>query len=128
MHNNIQDLNTIVFDSKKVSILKATDHEGKELKFHLQNDHEFAVALGIPLVVEYHRKLNKDEDIKINLHFSTTPESDAIQWVSKESTISKVNKFMYMQCEPILGRTFFPCQVYIQILKLLGYSICKSNS
>jgi len=112
--NKVQDQTIIVLDNKNLVIHKVTNAKNANLNFVVQSEHPLKIPIGTPVVITYDRKLNKDEKFNVILHFSTTELSSAIQWVDKENTISKVNKFMYMQCEPILCRTFFPSQVQIE--------------
>jgi len=47
---------------------------------------------------------------KINIKFSTTDSSDALQWLDPSQTAGKKSPFLYTQSEPILGRSWLPCQ------------------
>src|SRR5687767_1016001 len=47
---------------------------------------------------------------QINIKFSTTDSSDALQWLEPSQTGGKKMPFLYTQSEPILGRSWLPCQ------------------
>jgi leukotriene-A4 hydrolase len=47
---------------------------------------------------------------QINIKFSTTDSSDALQWLAPSQTAGKKSPFLYTQSEPILGRSWLPCQ------------------
>ena len=47
---------------------------------------------------------------QINIKYSTTDSSYALQWLTPEQTAGKQTPFLYTQSEPILGRSWIPCQ------------------
>lgn len=47
---------------------------------------------------------------QINIKYSTTDSSYALQWLTPEQTAGKKSPFLYTQSEPILGRSWIPCQ------------------
>ncbi len=105
--NYAQDNTQIILDSKYVTV----DSNGEELDFTIQNNHRLKSSLGTPLVINYNKKLNVNEQINVVIGFKTTKQAESIQWVDKDKTLSKKTKYMYLQCQAILCRTFFPCQV-----------------
>jgi len=55
-------------------------------------------------------KRNKGNTVKIQISYSTTPESGGIQWFEPQQTDGKKRPYVYTQCEAILARTLLPCQ------------------
>lgn len=48
--------------------------------------------------------------MKVGVHYSTLPESAAIQWLDPEQTSGKVHPYLFTQCQAIHGRELLPCQ------------------
>jgi leukotriene-A4 hydrolase len=48
--------------------------------------------------------------LEINIIYSSTVDSSAIQWLDKEQTRNKDAPFMFTQCQAILARSLLPCQ------------------
>jgi len=112
-----QSTNRIILDCKNLIISEVENlTSAKKLNWSIYKNHEAADALGTPLVIELDRndfRLNEEFVLKIN--YSTTKESDAVQWLNSNQTNLKQFPFMFTQCEPILARTLFPCQVFFII-------------
>ena len=49
-------------------------------------------------------------DLRIQVVYSTTPESSAVQWLDASATKDKVAPFLFTQCQAIHARTLLPCQ------------------
>lgn len=47
---------------------------------------------------------------QINIKYCTTDSSHALQWLEPSQTAGKKVPFLYTQSEPILGRSWIPCQ------------------
>jgi leukotriene-A4 hydrolase len=68
--------------------------------------------LGTPLVIQLDKKEFKlNEELVLRIKYSTTKDSEGVQWLNSNQTNLKQYPFMFTQSEPILGRTLFPCQV-----------------
>ncbi|MBL7959774.1 M1 family metallopeptidase [bacterium] len=46
----------------------------------------------------------------INIYYSTTDNADALQWLEPSQTAGKTKPFLFTQSQPILARTWIPCQ------------------
>jgi leukotriene-A4 hydrolase len=44
------------------------------------------------------------------IHFRTSPDAPALQWLDPEQTAGGKHPYLYSQCQPILARSVFPCQ------------------
>jgi aminopeptidase N len=51
-----------------------------------------------------------DNADKVIIHYSTSPNSEALQWLSPEQTTDKQHPFLFTQSQAILARTWVPCQ------------------
>jgi leukotriene-A4 hydrolase len=67
-------------------------------------------SLGTPLIITFPNQLNLTDKINITIHYETTENSAAVQWLTPEMTLGKKYPFMFTQCEAILCRTLLPCQ------------------
>ncbi|UCF37290.1 MAG: M1 family metallopeptidase [Acidobacteriota bacterium] len=62
-------------------------------------------VLGSPLSIE----LTEDSDW-VEVEYSTSPEAEALQWLTPEQTTDKKAPFLLTQSQPALARTWIPCQ------------------
>lgn len=112
----------VVLDCKTLEIFDVSNlTSGKNLNWYVYKGHPAANALGTPLIIQLDKnefKLNEEFVLKIN--YSTTKESEGVQWLNSNQTNSKQYPFMFTQSEPILGRSLFPCQVNFINLFLLN--------
>ena len=93
----------IIFDAKGLNIEKIiTNDEGKEVEFSLGKEDKF---LGQPLVVSITPKTTR-----VEIHYSTSPSSAAVQWLSPQQTADKKHPFLFTQGEAILTRSWIPIQ------------------
>ena len=113
-------------DCKNITINNVENlTSGKKLTWSLYKGHEAADALGTPLEIELDKKEFKlNEKLVVKINYSTTKESDAVQWLNSNQTNLKQYPFMFTQCQAILARTLVPCQV--RIYDLLEISLIKS--
>jgi leukotriene-A4 hydrolase len=93
----------ILFDTDNLTITKVTldkDDETADFKVSERIDH-----LGSPLEVSI-----KPNTKVVHIHYSTTPESAALQWLSPQQTAGKKHPFLFTQGQAILTRTWIPIQ------------------
>ena len=64
--------------------------------------------LGTPLIIEYN--YSKDENISLNIKYSTTEKGNSAQFLSKEQTEGKKYPYLFTVSEMILGRELIPIQ------------------
>ncbi len=94
--------NELWVDTRQLIIEKITDQNGTSLTYELQPEKKW---LGSALKIN----LNATSQT-VCIHYSTTPESAALQWLSAEQTEGKKNPFLFTQGQAILSRTWFPVQ------------------
>lgn len=92
----------IVLDTRDLQIEKVTDGQGRPLDYSLG---ERVRYLGQPLEVRL-----PDRGDKIVIHYATSPEAAALQWLSPQMTAGGKQPFLFTQGEAILTRTWIPTQ------------------
>jgi aminopeptidase N len=99
-----KDAPHIDLDTRKLIIRGVTDGDGKPLDYALHHSkHEWK---GTRLRV----MLPESRPEKITVHYESDPGAGALQWLPPELTTSKKYPFIFTQNQPILGRTWIPCQ------------------
>jgi len=96
----------IVLDSKFLDINKVLV-DNKEATFSLGSiDKQLGQALKIPL---------EADSKQITIHYNTTNETEALQWLTPQQTADKKEPFLFTQGQAILTRTWIPIQDSPQI-------------
>ncbi|HET6152809.1 MAG TPA: M1 family metallopeptidase [Marmoricola sp.] len=90
----------VLLDTWQLDIQRVTDADGAEVPFTL-GDHD--PAFGSALTIEV------GTIDRVVLHYTTSPEARAVQWLEPEQTASG-KAFLFTQSQPILARTWIPCQ------------------
>lgn len=96
--------NRAIFDIAGLDIQKVTLGENDEITTEYTIGKEDSI-LGAPLSV----KINRNTEY-VNIHYKTTNESHAIDWLEPELTSGKKLPFLYTQGQAILTRTWIPTQ------------------
>jgi leukotriene A-4 hydrolase/aminopeptidase len=101
IHN--QPTDTLWLDTKGLAIDFVTlDGASAKVNYYLGNDVIFkGKPLGIPV---------KATTQKVHIHYKTTKESVALQWLSPSQTAGKDFPFLFTQSEANLARSWVPCQ------------------
>ncbi len=100
---NIGHADSLILDTRDLNIEKVTLGSSEEpAVFQLGEPVKF---LGRPLSI----RLTK-ETSSVTIHYSTTPEAAALQWLSPEQTAGGKHPFLLTQSQAILARTWVPCQ------------------
>lgn len=98
------DSDTAVFDIKHIDIQKITTGKEKESETDYvigEND----PILGAPLMVAI------DSTVEyINIYYTTTDKTEALDWLAPELTEGKKYPFLYSQGQTVLTRTWIPIQ------------------
>jgi aminopeptidase N len=91
---------TLVLDTWRLDVRGVTDGDGHPLEHALGGHHE---VLGAPLEVT----LGAGD--RVVVHYATTGDAQALQWLDPAQT-SSGQPFLFTQSQPILARSWFPCQ------------------
>ncbi|HYG00847.1 MAG TPA: M1 family metallopeptidase [Chryseosolibacter sp.] len=96
------DADIVLFDTKDLKISKVT----------LDNDQptEFKIAETDSILGEALAVMITPNTSKVNIHYQTSPDAEALQWLSPQQTAGKVHPFMFTQSQAILARSWVPCQ------------------
>jgi len=93
---------TIRFDTKDLVISEITLDGGKPVKWSFgRNDSILGLELIIPL-----EKSTKE----VRITYQTSPDAEALQWLSPQQTADKNLPFLFTQSQAILARSWVPCQ------------------
>jgi leukotriene-A4 hydrolase len=93
---------SLLLDTRQLEIIKVNAADGRALKYSLTGNHEIfgrGMAIAIDSTIS-----------KIVIHYATSPEAAALQWLSPQQTAGKKQPFLFTQSQAILARTWIPCQ------------------
>jgi leukotriene-A4 hydrolase len=94
---------SLYLDTRELSISRVTlDDEEKETKFVLGDSSEF---LGRALKIDVAAGTER-----VHIYYATTDKADALQWLEPAQTEGRKKPFLFTQSQPILARTWIPCQ------------------
>lgn len=99
---NANNANEIILDTKGLSISSVKDETGQDLEFELSANDPFK---GQALTV----KITPSTEI-IHINYQTSPDAEALQWLTPDQTAGKVHPFLFTQSQAILARTWIPIQ------------------
>ncbi len=97
-----EDAAEIIFDVNGPQIEAVTDGEGNPLSFALGNSQEF---LGQPLVVSLNPEVRR-----VKISYKTSPDAEALQWLTAQQTAAETAPFLFTQSQAILCRSWIPVQ------------------
>ncbi|KAL0576889.1 Leucyl aminopeptidase yscIV [Marasmius crinis-equi] len=112
----------VIFDTANIEIQRA-EVEGQQTNYELKPKHEvMGSALHIPLSTSP----QKGSSVKVTIHYQTTKDCTALQWLEKEydgrygnlfyshslsrQTQGKSHPYLFSQCQPIYARAMAPVQ------------------
>lgn len=97
----------VILDTKALTIEGVTDASGNPLKYSLGQvaDAKQAAIFGHPLIIELPQGAQK-----VVVHYKTTADTTALQWLDPSQTEGKQRPFLLSQGESILTRTWIPTQ------------------
>jgi aminopeptidase N len=90
------------FDTKGLNISSITLDEGVTTTYRLGTKHEI---LGEELVVAL-----RPGTSAVNITYTTSPDAEALQWLTPQQTAGKAHPFLFTQSQAILARSWIPCQ------------------
>ncbi len=93
----------LFLDTKELSIEKITLDDGEEETHYEIGERD--PFLGKSLKVEI-----KPETKKVVITYSTSPEAEALQWLTPAQTADKEHPFLFTQSQAILARSWVPIQ------------------
>ena len=100
---NTTGTDTLRLDTRGLAIHKVTlDDKENSAPFYFGDS---SAILGHELIIIMSPKTEW-----VHIHYSTTKDADALQWLEPSQTSGKSKPFLFTQSEPILARTWIPCQ------------------
>lgn len=101
--NNFGKADHIIFDSWKLQVQKITlDDAEKQTTFITGKEDK---VFGAPLEVKIEPTTKK-----VNIYYTTSKDAGALQWLKPQQTGGKKEPFLFTQSQPILARSWVPCQ------------------
>jgi len=101
--HNKTGASTLWLDTRDLIIEQVTlEPEGNETTFRLGDTVKF---LGQSLAIDI-----TPQTKSVTVHYRTTPQAAALQWLSPAQTAGKKKPFLFTQSQAILARTWVPCQ------------------
>lgn len=95
----------LILDTKALAVERVTV-DGEPAKFAFGDAHE---AFGTALTISLPEGLAKGAKLSVAVHYATSPESSALQWLPKECTAGKKLPYLFSQCQAIHARALIPC-------------------
>lgn len=94
-------VDTIIFDTKDLTI-ESIQVDGAAVDFAFgHKDEMMGTALCVPI---------KKDSKKVAIKYSTSENSEAVQWLNPQQTAGKKYPYLFTQGEAILTRSWIPCQ------------------
>ncbi|MGL1885751.1 MAG: M1 family metallopeptidase [Reichenbachiella sp.] len=97
-----KDVTALLLDTKSLNIEKVSDQDGNTLNYNLGSE---LPHLGQALSIEIN---NQTTQVAIVYH--TSPDAEAVQWLSPQQTANKTSPFLFTQSQAILARSWIPIQ------------------
>ena len=92
----------VIFDTKGLSIESVKDQQGEDLEYTMGEENPI---LGKPLSILISEKVNS-----VVISYSTSPDAEALQWLSAQQTAGEQMPFLFTQSQAILCRSWIPIQ------------------
>ena len=96
----------LILDSKNLEVSKIILDGKQEAAFSFSKTIDTATQnyMGQALVIEIEKNTKQ-----VEINYETSPEAEALMWLSAEQTAGKKYPFLFTQSEAILARTWVPC-------------------
>ncbi|EKM60600.1 uncharacterized protein PHACADRAFT_246632 [Phanerochaete carnosa HHB-10118-sp] len=96
----------VVFDTAALDISKV-EIDGHTADYRLADSHP---VMGSALHVALPRVPPIGLRFKVTVHYRTTEDCKALQWLAKEQTQGQKHPYLFSQCQPIYARSLAPMQ------------------
>lgn len=94
---------TLRLDSRGLEIRKITLDKDEEPDVYVLGNSKDYFGSELKIVI-------KSKTQWVHIHYATTEKADALQWLEPSQTAGKAKPFLFTQSQPILARTWIPCQ------------------
>jgi leukotriene-A4 hydrolase len=100
--DNLAQAKELILDTKDLIVSKVTIDQGQSTTFSFGEEHPiFGASLHVAIL---------PDTKNVTVHYTTSPEAGALQWLSPSQTLGKEYPFLFSQSQAILARTWIPCQ------------------
>jgi leukotriene-A4 hydrolase len=100
--DRLKKTNKLILDTRDLTITRVTlDKNSAPAVFTLGNEVKY---LGRPLTITITPTTRT-----VTIHYSTSPNAAALQWLEPSQTSGKEKPFLFTQSQAILARTWVPC-------------------
>ena len=96
------DADSIILDTKGLTIEKILLDNDQATTYTLAKN---IAILGQALTIKI-----SPETKSVSIYYTTSPDAEALQWLSPQQTAGKKFPFLFTQSEAILARSWVPCQ------------------
>eukprot|EP01133_Synstelium_polycarpum_P006777 gene6777-7877_t len=98
----------LILDTNHLEITNVTDEHNNNVTYKLGAHHE---VFGTPLIIDIPvASRGATKEFNVLVHYSTTQQSGALQWLTPEQTAGKKHPYLLSQCQAIHARSVVPCQ------------------
>lgn len=107
----VDDPETLVLDTKDLiihSVALVNGDGAPQAATHRTGDAH--PVLGVPLSVDLPKPLPLGQEVKLGIHWTTSPGASALQFLEPQQTAGGQHPYLFTQCQAIHARTFVPCQ------------------
>lgn len=97
-----KNADSIRLDTKDLTIKSVRLSDGSKSPFTIgKKDPILGQVLSIPLTADTK---------SVTIEYVTSPEAEALQWLTAQQTAGKTSSFLFTQSQAILARSWIPCQ------------------
>jgi len=89
-------------DTRQLTIKKVTLEDGTEANYNLMHEIDH---FGKEMIVDI-----TPETKQVTIAYETSPDAEALQWLTPQQTSGGQHPFLFSQSQAILARTWVPCQ------------------
>jgi leukotriene-A4 hydrolase len=100
--DNYTNAKQLILDSKDLTIHKVLLDDSIKTSFSLGDVSEI---FGQPLTIDVEPTTKV-----VSIYYTTSPDAEALQWLTPEQTLGKRHPFLFSQSQAILARSWVPCQ------------------
>ena len=100
----VDGIQTLALDINMIDIQRVSYNDDQDLKFSIGPQSCCGCSLEVTLPADC------KAEFSVTVYHSSSPESPALLWLSREQTSSKLFPFVFSQGQAILNRALFPCQ------------------
>eukprot|EP00993_Chasmostoma_nieuportense_P005751 NODE_636_length_1991_cov_12.186695_g589_i0.p1 GENE.NODE_636_length_1991_cov_12.186695_g589_i0~~NODE_636_length_1991_cov_12.186695_g589_i0.p1 ORF type:complete len:631 (-),score=194.54 NODE_636_length_1991_cov_12.186695_g589_i0:97-1929(-) len=103
----LTETRVLVLDTKLLTITSVTTLAGTPVVYHQGAESD---VFGAPLEITLPATQAVGGIIPLQIRYSTSPDSSAIQWLPPTQTAGKIHPYLFTQCQAIHARALLPCQ------------------